>query len=121
MHSTIDLAVDLGAAPTGPPVTDGAPHALPPAVEVHPGMGDLERAVPGIKARLEARYDELDPAVVEAAVTRAINATATFRLQEFRVILVERQADRDLRKLRQQRAHAPQLEPIPRGDDRSPT
>jgi len=68
---------------------------------VRSGAGDLERAVPGIRARLKARYDELGAAAVDACLSAAISASASFRLQEFRVILVERHAERDLRQLRQ--------------------
>jgi hypothetical protein len=100
MHSTIDVDIDAVPRAASSTTADVA-HPAPRSREVRAGAGDLERAVPGIRARLKARYDELGATAVDECLSGAINASASFRLQEFRVILVERHAERDLRRLRQ--------------------
>ena len=60
MHSMIDVVTDVVPRPV-PPATFGLPDAASRSGEVRSGAGDLERAVPGIRARLKARYDDLEP------------------------------------------------------------
>lgn len=101
MHSR--AGVDT-ASMTGASTTDDESRASSRRSEVRCGAVELERALPIIRARLNARYDELGALLVDACLSAAVNASASFRLQEFRVILVERQADRALRELRQRPA-----------------
>lgn len=65
---------------------------------------EVERALPDIRTRLTTRYGDLGTAAVDDCLSAAVEASASFRLQEFRSILVERQADRNLRRLREKRA-----------------
>lgn len=98
------------------PMTDsstigGAPDRPSCPREEHADAVQLERALPDMRARLNARYSEFGAAAVDACLSRAVDASVSFRLHEFRTILVERQAERDLRRLRQR----PSLRrPLPR-------
>jgi hypothetical protein len=59
---------------------------------------DLARALPGIRDRLHERYG--DDELVDRSVEAAVENTSGARVQNFRAILVERQADRRLRSAR---------------------
>jgi len=60
---------------------------------------DLARALPGIRDRLHQRYG--DDELVDRSVEAAVENTAGAKVQNFRAILIERQADRSLRRARE--------------------
>ena len=111
MYSTIDVASDTGPR-AAPEAMGAAQHTARRSPRASFETVDLERAVPDIRSRLEARHHELRRAEVDACLSGAIAASRAFRLQEFRVILVERHAERNLRALWQVRCGKGLQQPV---------